>query len=362
MIIKKVDTIELSIPFSDGSAGEGIMPSQWTELDMVLVRIEADNGLVGWGEAFSYFCRESVAALINRAIKPVLEGATFTSPQEIQEDLQRKMILQGMYGISSFAHSGIDIALWDLWAKAEQVPVYQLLGGKTRDSIPAYASLVRYADTALVRQFSQKAINEGYRYIKLHEIALKDIEACREVAGPEIAMTVDVNCNWSEAFTREIIPALKELDTLWLEEPIFPADDFDTLASLRKTGIPIATGENFNSVYPFKQMLEKKAADYIQPSITKVGGITAFDKIRQLDWSPKAEFMPHSPYFGPGYLATLQMIAAEERCGCFEYLYVEPKEFIYDELPVPTNGDVAIPEGVGMGMEPNLDTVERYAV
>ena len=288
------------------------MPSTWNALDMVLVRVESDTGIVGWGEAFSYFCRESVAALINRAIKPVLEGQTFTHPTKIQEDLQHKMILQGSYGIAAFAQSGIDIALWDLWAKEQEKPLYDLLGGKAQDNIPAYASLVRYADSDLVKHFSAKAVAEGYEYIKLHEITMPEIRACREEIGKDIAMTVDVNCNWSYSFSEEVIPELISLNSLWLEEPIFPADDFDGLAKLRSKGIAIATGENFNTEYPFKMMLEKEAADYIQPSITKVGGGLGIPKNQNLNWSDTVEFMPHSPYFGPGYLATLQMIAVEK--------------------------------------------------
>ncbi|MDF1850597.1 MAG: mandelate racemase/muconate lactonizing enzyme family protein [Verrucomicrobiales bacterium] len=363
MKITSVAPIVLSIPFEAGGSGEGIMPTKWETLDFCLVRIDTDSGLTGWGEAFGYFCSRSVAALIERSLAPLLVGRDVPDPRKFSEEAQRKLVLQGRYGLTIFALSGIDLALWDLRAKAEGVALAELLGGRSRHSVPAYASLVRYGDRDLVRAKSEQAASEGYKEIKLHEITIPEIRICREAIGPDTRMTVDVNCNWSLEFTREVIPELKDLDTRWLEEPIFPPEDFRTLAELRKTGMAIATGENACTAFQFEEMCRLGATDFLQPSITKVGGVSEFLKItnrNREEW--KLPMMPHSPYFGPGYFTTLQMAAIEPSFEQFEYLYIEPEAWLYREMPLPENGMISIPAGDGLGMEPDLDRIERFAV
>lgn len=363
MQISSVTPIVLSIPFEAGGSGEGIMPTTWDTLDFCLVRIETDAGLTGWGEGFGYFCSRSVAALIERSIAPLLVGRELPDPRSFSEDAQRKLVLQGRYGMTIFALSGVDLALWDLKAKAEGVSLAEMLGGRTRESIPAYASLVRYADADLVAAKSAKAVAEGFPEIKLHEITMPEIRTCRDTIGPDVPMTVDVNCNWSLEFTREMIPELIGLDTRWLEEPIFPPEDFRTLAALRQTGLKIATGENASTAFQFEEMCRLGATDFLQPSITKVGGVTEFLKILDLNRSEwKLPLMPHSPYFGPGYLANLQMAAIEPAFELFEYLYIEPKSWIYPEMPLPEKGDIPIPDGPGLGMDLDLATLEKYRV
>ncbi|MBD3243778.1 MAG: mandelate racemase/muconate lactonizing enzyme family protein [Chitinivibrionales bacterium] len=362
MIITSVEPVVLRIPFIDGGAGEGIMPNRWTDLDITLVRVETDTGLVGWGEGFGYFCSEAVAATIRRSIAPLLVGRQLSGPAVLNDEIQRKMVLQGRYGISTFALSGVDIALWDLAAKALDTSVAGLIGERRRDTIPAYASLVRYADNDLVATYATRAVDEGFRTVKLHEIEMTPIRRCRSAIGDTIGMIVDVNCNWNEAFTREAIPELIELHTRWLEEPTWPPEDFAQLAGLRETGIPLAAGENACTAVQFAQILRTGAVDYLQPSITKVGGFTELNKIRALNRNERRPLMLHSPYFGPGYLATLQVAAVEPDFELFEYLYVWPQAWLYQDMPLPRNGSVAIPEGPGLGLEPDPDIITRYRV
>jgi L-alanine-DL-glutamate epimerase-like enolase superfamily enzyme len=362
MKIVSVEPILLSIPFTDGGSGRGIMPTAWTTLDFALVRIETDAGLVGWGEGFGYFCNEAVAAMIRRSIAPILVGRELTDPTSLGEEIQRKMVLQGRYGVSTFALSGVDIALWDLVAKAERVSIAGILGPRVRRQIPAYASLVRYGDEALVAEHCESALADGFPEIKLHEITMPEIRRGRHAIGPDVPMIVDVNCNWSESFTREAIPELTALDVRWLEEPIFPPEDFRLLADLRKTGIAIATGENACTAMQFAEMLRLGAADFLQPSITKVGGLSEFNKVRKLSADAGARLMPHSPYFGPGYLATLQVAGVEESFDLFEYLHVQPEAWLYRDMPLPQGGRIRIPEGPGLGMDPDPAVLARYRV
>lgn len=363
MRITEAEVIRLSIPFQDGGAGEGLFPGRWCSLDFVLLRVGTDAGLVGWGEAFSYFCGKAVKALTRSAVAPRLIGRDPRDPEPILAELRHALHITGRYGITMFCISAADIALWDLAAKAEGVSLAERIGARRRAEVPAYASLVRYADDRLIAEMTAKAVDEGYGAIKLHEIELGHIRAGRSAAGPDIAVTVDVNCNWSLQQTLGWASQLRELDLLWVEEPIFPPEDFAGLARIRReTGLRIATGENACTEYQFAEMLRAGAADFIQPSVTKIGGISETLATRRRARAAGVRVAQHSPYFGPGYLATLQLLAAAEDEELFEYLYIEREADVFRDLPVPRDGRVAIPDGPGLGLDPDPAQLERYSI
>jgi L-alanine-DL-glutamate epimerase-like enolase superfamily enzyme len=359
--IAKVEAIPLRIPFDDGGSGTGLMPSRWTHLELVLVRVETDDGIVGWGEAFAYACQSATAAAVRDMVAPLVIGRAIDDIPAINRDLQQKLHLQGRYGITIFAISGVDIALWDIAAKAKGVPLAELLGGARRDAIPAYASLVRYGDPVLVSKFAEKAVREGYRDVKLHEITLPAINAGRAAVGETIRLTTDVNCNWSLATAEEMLPHMKRLDLYWVEEPVFPPDDAETLGRLiDRFGVAISSGENACTSVEFARTVPK--ITYPQPSVTKVGGVTEFLKVVDLAALHGKTPMPHSPYFGPGYWATLHLAAARPACGLFEFLYIDAERWIADDMPLPKNSEVTVPTGLGLGCEPSAEVLARYRV
>ncbi len=361
MRVTKAEVRRLRIPFEDGGAGEGLFPGTFKAADCVLLRLETDAGLVGWGEAFGHFCSESVAAMLERAVCPLLIGAEPEDPAAVTADLQRKLHLIGRYGVTTFAISAADIALWDLAAKAEAVSLAELIGGRRRGDLPAYASLVRYGDPALVAEKAAEAVGRGYPVLKLHEITLEAIRAGRE-GGGDVPLTVDVNCNWSAERVLDWAPALREIGLHWLEEPIFPPEDFATLARLRReTGIPLAAGENLCTAVQYRAMIAAGAVDFVQPSVTKSGGVTETLAARAAAEAAGLTVAQHSPYFGPGYLATLQILAAAEDEELFEYLYVERDRELYRGLPTPEGGRIAVPDGPGLGMEPDPEAMARLA-
>lgn len=360
MKITEIEPIALRIPFEDGGEGVGITPQRWHALDMVLVRVQTDTGLVGWGEAFGYFCARAVSSAIRELVAPALIGRELGDPAALNAELQQKLALFGRYGITIFALSGVDIALWDLKAKAQGVSLANLVAGKRcRENLTAYASLVRYGNPDLVARFSAKAASEGYSSVKLHEITMPAIRAGRGAIDPSLSFTVDVNCAWTEDFAASVIPELKALDTLWLEEPIFPPEDWDALRRLGSLGLGIAAGENACTAMEFSRL--SAAVTYPQPSVTKVGGVTEFLKIAGHAAQRQQTIMAHSPYFGPGYYATLQLGAAVENFGLFEYLYVEPHAWIGKDRVQPQNGMVAVPFAPGIGFEPDPEVMQRYA-
>ena len=132
MKISKIEAVPLAIPFSYGGTSE-------RRLDFCLVRVETDSGLVGWGEAFSYNCRSAVAAAVTDMIAPLALGRDASAIDDVNSHIQKKLHIFGRFGITAFALSGLDIALWDLAAKAAGVPLYRLFGKEHRKTVPCYA-------------------------------------------------------------------------------------------------------------------------------------------------------------------------------------------------------------------------------
>ena len=158
--------------------------------------------------------------------------------------------------------------------------------------------------------------------------------------------------------------AFSEYDIHWIEEPINPPEDFRALAKLREdTGVAVAAGENACTAFEFRNMLEAGAVDYAQPSVTKVGGITEFRKVAALCESFGVQIMPHSPYFGPGFLATLHLAQALPNPGLIERIFINPEaDFYTGGIYDPVDGVFGAPSGAGLGIEPDPDVIKTYRV
>jgi len=359
--IAKVESWLVEIPFHEPGRGVGITPSAWRSLETVLVRVEDEDGNVGWGEGFAYFCADATKAMVDQRVAPLTVGQVIDDVRVWNLGVQRALHLFGRYGITLYAISGVDMALWDLKAKRAGLPLAAyLMDGPLRRDIDAYASLVRYHDPELVAQSSLRAVSEGYRELKLHEITLELVEASREAVGELVPLSVDVNCAWDEAFSRRAIPKLLELGVIWLEEPIFPPEDFATLARLSGLGLPIAAGENWCTRWQFEAAIAAGAADCLQPSVTKIGGIHEYLAVIMAASANLQRVVPHCPYYGPGLYATLQLAAAYEVVGPIEVLYVDREAELAPLGGLTEGGRIRVPEGLGLGFEPNLDVIGRY--
>lgn len=360
MKIVRIDTRIVEIPFHDGGKGLGITPTTWNTLENVLIRLEDEQGNVGWGEAFGYFVADATKALIDRLIAPLLLDREISDIAAWNRELQLRLHLFGRYGVTLFAISGVDIALWDLAAQRRRVPLHQLLGQATREQVPAYASLVRYADNEVAPAICEKALQMGFSDIKLHEVTLDEIAVCRRAVGAEVPLATDVNCGWSLADTREWLPALREMNLAWLEEPIFPPEDFAALASLRGQGVPLSAGENWCTSLQFEQALLSGAVDSIQPSVTKVGGISECLRIAELARQHNTMVVPHCPYLGPGLIATLHLAAVQPWVTQVEYLFVEPAAWLYPVEQLRNGKQMHIPQGPGLGVDIDLQVIEHF--
>lgn len=360
MQIESATVYALRIPFTDGSSGVGLMPTAWTHLNVALLRLETADGLVGWGDGFCYAGLNTMVSAIQEMVLPHVLHQNIESPTQFNQALQQKLHLHGRYGVTQFAMAAVDIALWDLEAKRQEKSLATLLG-RTRNQVPAYASLVRYGDADKVAQYTRRAVSEGYTAIKLHEITAEAIRAGREAAPQPIRLTTDINCSWSDADAATLMPLMKELDLYWVEEPLYPPDSEQRLGALQSQHeVSLASGENACTSIEFERLIDR--IEFVQPSVTKVGGVTEFLKVCDLARERKKRVMPHSPYFGPGYHATLQIMAARKECELFEFLYIDPEGYLDPSIPLPQNGQVNVPDKPGIGFEPDPDVIARYCV
>ena len=362
MKIAKIEALPLRVPFRHSGHSSGFGGRDWNAFDILVVRLETASGLVGWGEAFCYNCLPASKAAVETMVAPLAQGRDAREISGLMKDLQVDLHLWGRYGITMFALSGLDIALWDLAGRAAGLPLQRLLGGQ-RDEVPCYASLMKYLDPEVVAERTQSALSDGYHYIKLHERAEPEVRAARQVAGGDIPIMLDVNCAWSPEEASAITEELVDHDLYWLEEPVWPPENFAALAELREQfGVPLAAGENACTAWQFGAMLAAGAVDFAQPSITKVGGLTEMRKVAALCEVQNVAVAPHSPYFGPGMLATLQFLAAQPGEAPFERFYVDLEASMWGAATDPVAGKLKVPDGPGIGLEPDPDFLRDYSL
>src|SRR5262250_313311 len=225
MKITSVDTIVLNLPMLIDGPTPMLGGRPRTSVDMLLVRIETDAGVTGWGEAFGHRIFHATRAAVDTLLAPLCVGRDPGEILSIHDDLQRLLHGVGRCGPTIYALSGIDIALWDIAGKVAGLPLYRLLGGSPRADLPAYASLLRYGTADAVAHYTAQALGRGYRHIKLHEITVPEIKAARDVAGPDVPIMVDTNCPWTVAEAVAMARRLGPLDLHWLEEPVWPPEN-----------------------------------------------------------------------------------------------------------------------------------------
>ncbi|NIF53615.1 mandelate racemase/muconate lactonizing enzyme family protein [Burkholderia sp. Ax-1724] len=363
MKIASVETTIVRLPFSHGGSPTGFGGTVWGTIDVLLVEIRTDDGLSGWGEAFGFNVDPSTQAAIDQMITPLIIGADPAELDAICEMLEKKLHLFGRNGPVTYGISGINISLWDLAAKVAGQPLYKLLNPAAEvPALSAYASLLRYGNPRDVAHNCSRALGDGYRSLKLHEIEPANIEAARGAAGEATRLMVDCNCAWTLDAAREIAGALRACNLYWLEEPIWPPEDRASLAVLREDGAaPIAAGENVANVHGFADLLDARALDFVQPSVIKCGGVSEMLKIFALADRAKVRIAPHSPYFGPGFLATLHLIAASGHDDVpFERLYVDLPENLYGDWIHPVDGMLRVPQNPGLGVDPDPAVIARF--
>jgi D-galactarolactone cycloisomerase len=364
MKITKVETIVVTMPMIiEGKVIPKASGVARTSMDTLLVKIETDEGVTGWGEGFGHRVFTATKAALDSFIGPLCVGRDPTAISALVDELQRNLGGGGRNGPSMYALSAIDIALWDIAGKLAGLPLYRLLGGSLRKELPAYASLLRYGEPDAVTHYVERALKRGYRHLKLHEITEGPIKAGRDAAGPDVAIMVDCNCPWTVAEAIAMARRLAPCNLKWFEEPVWPPEDHAGMARVQlQGGIPTAAGEN--AMLPeFKSMFEAGAITYAQPSVTKVGGVTQLRKVMALADAFGIDVVPHSAYFGPGLLASIHCIAAMPKAALVERydadFAVNP---LHGAIIPGANGCIAVPQGPGLGVDPDPEVIAKLRV
>jgi L-alanine-DL-glutamate epimerase-like enolase superfamily enzyme len=356
--IERIETIALRIPYDHWAPKPTFGGIARDTMDCLLVRLTASNGMVGWGEAF-WGGWQAAQAAIEHWVAPLTVGQDIADRQ-MTARFERALHNFGRSGAFVYALAGLDLALWDLRGKLEGVPVHALLGGKKRSKVEVYASLIAYGgNLEHVKRNVARALERGYRHIKLHEKTAEAVAVSRETTGPQIPIMVDVNCAWLPEAAHDAVMAMKPYDPLWVEEPVWPAEDVDSLAKVRKSaGVPIAAGENATGTLEFSRLVAA-GIDYVQPSAVK-HGLTAQWGICQHAEANGATCVPHSPYFGPGYLATLHVLAAKQKEVALERFFCDLGHVPYAASVPIENGVVQIPDMPGLGPAPDEELLARF--
>ena len=325
----------------------------------VALRLLTDAGITGWGHStFGMIAGgpRVVQTILEQEIKPVLLGQDPAFPKKIRADLWRALEYQGVQGVTQFAMSVVDIALWDILGKAAGLPVYKLLGAY-RDRIPAYAMCGWYRENDKDHSQYMRTINQtleqGYRAfkVKVGKFSLEDdaerIEVGRKTAGKQIRIMVDAN----QAFNR--VEALRrgrvyqELGCFWYEEPLPPHDHEGYAALARDLDIRIATGENEYNKHAFMDLLLRHGADVVQPDNRRAGGPTEWMEIAAIADGFGVELASHG-----GGAVNLNIL-----CAIPNAIYMES-----GGSQKMVDGEVIASEAPGIGSELAKDYIKKYKV
>jgi len=223
MKITGVGAVPLAIPLAPSTP-----ESSWAAGigKQILVRVTTDSDLIGWGECFAYGAPLAVCNVVDDALAPLVVGQDPTEIERLTQVMHRALMIWGRRGLAMCAVSGVELALWDLAGKSQRVPVHRLLGGLSQPRVRAYASLLRYDTASDVGRMCRAMVGQGYTAIKLHQVDVESVAAAREAVGDGVDLMLDTNCPWSVEEAIRIGRLLERYDLRWLEEPVWPPEDY----------------------------------------------------------------------------------------------------------------------------------------
>jgi L-alanine-DL-glutamate epimerase-like enolase superfamily enzyme len=363
MRIVAVETHHIAVPASIGAQAVGFAGTGWSRMNTLFLRLVTDQGLEGWGEGFGHASCPATRAVLDTQLGPALLGQDARDIAGLFRRMGQALHVYGRNGPHLHALSAMDVALWDIAGKAAGLPLWRLLGASPVESHRAYASLLRYGEARAIGANVERAVAQGYGHLKLHEIAYTPVAAARAAAGPGPRIMLDTNCPWTVDEALAMAARLRPLDLDWLEEPVWPPEDFAGLARVRREGgIPVAAGENAQGLMDFRGAFDAQALDVAQPSVAKIGGVTGMMAIAGLAEARGVRLIPHCAYFGPGFLASLHLHARLAPREPFERLFMDLEASPYHGAVDAVGGRVAVPQGPGLGLDPDMAVLARYAV
>lgn len=358
-----------------GATPEGGWTTELRPEDSVhtLVSVMTDVGITGVGSVFTNadLVRAALAVL-----EPLWRGENALEPERVSEKLHQHSFWMGRGGSLTHAISGVDIALWDILGQATGQPVGRLLGGRYRERVLPYASLLMDQPEPLAEHLRDLK-SQGFRAFKMGwgpfgrvSASLDEaiVKTARETIGPEARLMVDAGGSdafWGQGYKWALRTAdmLAAYDVAWFEEPLKPDALDDFVALRRKAPLPIAGGEVLTRRQAFQPWLQAGAFDIVQPDVTKVGGISEERRIGWMAQENGVRFIPHGWNTAVGLAADLHLASAFPDTDLVEY--ITGSEYV-DGITVggwtlDDDGMLTIPDGPGLGIEIDADAVARYS-
>src|SRR5687767_1761471 len=357
-----------------GGTPEGGWSNELKPEDCVhtMVAVHTDGGLTGIGSVFTS------GLLVRGALKllePLAIGESALEPERVSEKLHQNTFWQGRGGSVTHTISGIDIALWDIFGKATGQPIGRLLGGRYRERVRPYASVLMEEPTRLSDRLA-KIKADGFRAFKIgwgsfgrksDAIDEAIVRAAREAIGADCMLMVDAGASdafWAQGYKWALRTAemLADYDVAWFEEPLHP-DALEDYVRLRKRArVPIAGGEVLTRRQSFQPWLEAGAFDIVQPDVTKVGGISEERRIAWMAREHGIRFIPHGWNTAVGLAADLHLASAFPETDLVEYLNGSPfiDEIVGTPWELDADGMLAISDRPGLGLELNRAALDKY--
>ena len=349
--------------------------STFTFHGWLLVEIFTSDGLVGIGNAA--LAPQITKQVIDEYLKPLLLGAEVWDIEFLWQHMYRKTLAFGRKGIGMVAISAVDIALWDLLGKSAKQPVYRLLGGRTKERIPVYASRLYNMPLESLAAEATRYKNEGYKAMKLRfgwgpqdgaagmHRNLELVRTVRDAVGEEIDVMADAYMGWTLDYAKRMLPLLEPLHLRWLEEAVVP-DDIHGYAELKSYGrVPIAGGEHEFTLYGFRELLEARALDYIQFDTNRVGGISQARKIAALAEAYSVPVVPHA-----GQMHNYHVVMAGMNSPMAEFFPPVDVEvgnelfwYIFKGEPKPNDGFIDLDDSIpGLGLTVDEEALTSFHV
>ncbi|WP_136482010.1 mandelate racemase/muconate lactonizing enzyme family protein [Cognatitamlana onchidii] len=374
MVITKIETFVLKDKLS-----KSFFFSQWeySERCICIVKVTAKDGTYGWGEGYG---PASVLEAGIKLLEPFVIGQNALENEVIWNKMYRKTLDFARRGILVASMSAIDIAIWDLKGKLLGLPVSTLLGGAHRDRIRPYATGLYFTDHKNpAKTFKEEAelyISQGFKAMKMKVgLGIKEdvnnVKFMREIIGPDIQLMVDSNHAYTLREATELARKIEKYDISWFEEPLSP-EFYDQYSELRqKTTIPISGGECEYLRFGFKQLIESKSVDIIQPDICASGGLTEAKRIGALASANGVDIIPHTWGTAIGLHVALHFISNIESVPGRMYQpdflmeYDQTENGLRDKLCFPSiemkNGMIEVPKRPGLGIDINEKVLHKYA-
>ncbi|OON42079.1 enolase [Izhakiella australiensis] len=329
------------------------------KMETCLVKITTDDGHIGWGEALSPVVPQVVAQLINHLFAPLLIGqspfASAVHNSRMYDSMRDRGNITG-YHVDAIA--AVDIALWDLKGNILGQPVYQLLGGAYRQSVPCYVSGLPEAELAQRCELAKRWQQQGFNAVKLAlgygvQQDIANVRAIRAAIGEEAQLFLDAHWNYSVAQAAELAQALQPLGVGFIEAPLLPEDIAGHRELRAKSPIAIALGETERTRYQFKPFIEQRAVDILQPDVGRTG-ISELMHIASLAETWNLQVAPHlSVGLGPCIAASIHVAAAIPNLFMLEYqppVFAIANQLLKEPLTC-TQGHYQLPQGNGLGIE-----------